>query len=482
MKTTLKQKIFFAGSLWALLSLIVAFVVNHNLRKSESSEHRVLQSTQMLQSFNNLLTIMIDMETGIRGFLLSGDDIYLEPFNAAEGKFDQQAREMDPMIADRPEFKQHFDKIKAIKQEWIEGPAVETMMARKKLTRGMINQEQFVEIFKNSKSRDLNEKIRGEVKEVTEKIRQEIANLSEEQTKNSKMTFYSAIGGLPLGILLGFGLLAIIIIRVDRQIKAVVRSLAESSEKVFEASQALLSSGGALSENANLIANHFQDTSQSVKMLTEMTSKNNEHAQVAFRKTQESSQTAQKGDSEITQLITAMKEISQSSKKIEEISQLIDDIAFQTNLLALNAAVEAARAGEHGKGFAVVAEAVQSLAQRSAVAAKEIKDLIQESVRSAQSGTELADRAGIVFQDIIRGVSQVNQLVSDVSSGSQHQSQEIVEISSALQQVETQSQSNLMISKELGDFSQHLGGHSQNLKVAVDQLTDVIGRSQAANL
>ncbi len=482
MKSTLRQKIFFAGGLWALLSLVVAFIVHHNLQQTEKAEKKVAQSTLIQQGFSNLLTIMVDMETGIRGFLLSGDEVYLEPFNAAEGKFEQQARELEPLLAERPILKEHFDKIRALKQQWIEGPAVETMMARKKLTRGFINQDQFVETFKNSKSRDLTDRLREEVRESHSLILKELSDISKEQNRFAQLTLISTVGGLPLGVLVGFGLLAFIVIRVDRKIKAVVQTLAESSERVFDASQTLLSSGGALSENANLIADHFQTTSQSVKILSEMTSKNNEHARVAFQKTQESSRTAQDGDREISQLISAMKEISQSSKRIEEISQLIDDIAFQTNLLALNAAVEAARAGEHGKGFAVVADAVRSLASRAAVAAKEIKELIQESVRSAQNGTELADRAAVVFREIIQEVSQVTQLVSDVSSGSQHQSQEIGEISSVLQQVEDQSRSNLEISKELGDCSQHLGGHSENLKVAVHQLAEVIGRNQAASL
>jgi len=294
------------------------------------------------------------------------------------------------------------------------------------------------------------------------------------QSRSSRATFYSASGGLPLGVIIGFGLLTFIMIQVDRQIRVVVKSLENSCQKVFGTSQTLMSSGSELSENSKTITSRLVATAESVRNLIGMTSQNTEHAKVALQFTQESTRTAQRGGQEISDLTHAMGEIRNSASKINEISQLIDDIAFQTNLLALNAAVEAARAGEHGKGFAVVAEAVRSLAQRSATATNEIHVLIKENVESAEKGAGLADKAAVVFKDIIASVNKVNDLVNDVSSSSEKQSTEIQQISTAVQEVESECKSNLKISDQLGTYSEDLDLHSSSLQQAVAQLSQAI--------
>ena len=132
--------------------------------------------------------------------------------------------------------------------------------------------------------------------------------------------------------------------------------------------------------------------------------------------------------------MTAMEEINQASNKIADIIGVIDEIAFQTNLLALNAAVEAARAGEQGRGFAVVAGEVRNLAQRSAGAAKEIKDLIRDSVEKVNAGTNLVNESGNTLKDIVSSVQRVSDMIEEISIAAQEQSSGIEQVNSAIVQ------------------------------------------------
>src|SRR5262249_13592104 len=154
----------------------------------------------------------------------------------------------------------------------------------------------------------------------------------------------------------------------------------------------------------------------SLEEITSSVKQNADNAEQANQLAAESRRTAEKGGEVVGSAVTAMAEISQSSRRITDIISTIDEIAFQTNFLALNAAVEAARAGEQGRGFAVVAAEVRSLAQRSAAAAKEIKGLIQDSVRKVDAGTELVNRSGQTLGDIVTSVRRVSDLMAEIAA------------------------------------------------------------------
>jgi methyl-accepting chemotaxis protein len=176
---------------------------------------------------------------------------------------------------------------------------------------------------------------------------------------------------------------------------------------------------------------------------------------------------ARKGGDAVGQMVVTMSEISQSSSKIADIIGLIDGIAFQTNILALNAAVEAARAGEQGRGFAVVATEVRTLAQRSAGAAKEIKELINISADKVRAGSVLADSAGKTMVDVVGAIDRVTAIMSEISSASREQSIGIDQVNKAVAQMDSVTQQNAALVEQAAAAASSLDEQAVRLGQAV---------------
>lgn len=294
-----------------------------------------------------------------------------------------------------------------------------------------------------------------------------IASLSTERTVNLVIV---------LVVLLGCCLFSANITRtLSRVIMNVTQSLSHSEEKVQQSSEQLNAAGSKLSSSSTEAAASLEETVASLEELTSMVKLNSDNAKEAARLASSARDSAMTGESEIKTLISAMGNISGSSKKIEEIIQVIDDIAFQTNLLALNAAVEAARAGEQGKGFAVVAEAVRSLAQRSASSAKDISSLIKESVGQVQHGSDIADRSGVVLNEIVISIKKVSELNSEIAAANVEQTTGIEQISRAMNQLDQAGQSNAASAEEIAAAAEVMFDESKSMHGHVSQLKLVVG-------
>ncbi|HBP88322.1 MAG TPA: hypothetical protein DD706_11570 [Nitrospiraceae bacterium] len=239
-------------------------------------------------------------------------------------------------------------------------------------------------------------------------------------------------------------------------ISHVVDEVRQAAEHISTASTEITQGNEDLSQRTSAQAGALEETSASMEEMTSTIKQNADNAKQANQLAVAAREVAEKGGAVTDKAVEAMDEINKSSKKIADIINVIDEIAFQTNLLALNAAVEAARAGEQGRGFAVVASEVRNLAQRSASAAKEIKILINESVEKVGDGSELVNRSGHTLQEIVNSVKRVTDIISEISAASQEQAAGIDQVNKAVMQMDQSTQQNAALVEEATSASQSM--------------------------
>ena len=240
-----------------------------------------------------------------------------------------------------------------------------------------------------------------------------------------------------------------------------------SADSISIASAEIASGNLDLSQRTEQQASALEETAASMEQLGSTVRQNADNARQANQLAMGASTVAVKGGEVVSQVVTTMKGINDSSKKIADIISVIDGIAFQTNILALNAAVEAARAGEQGRGFAVVASEVRSLAQRSAEAAKEIKGLIGTSVDRVAEGTALVDQAGVTMTEIVTAIKRVTDIMGEISAASTEQSAGVAQMGEAISQMDKATQQNAALVEESAAAAEGLKAQAQQMVQAV---------------
>ena len=259
---------------------------------------------------------------------------------------------------------------------------------------------------------------------------------------------------------------------------SVVSKVRQGSESVASASAEIASGNMDLSNRTEAQASILERTDASMAQLSDAVRHNADNARQANQLAMQASSVAAKGGEVVGRVVSTMKDINDSSRKIADIISVIDGIAFQTNILALNAAVEAARAGEQGRGFAVVASEVRSLAGRSADAAKEIKSLINASVERVEQGTVLVDEAGTTMTEVVGSIRKVSDLVGEISSASDEQASGVAQIGDAVAQLDQATQQNAALVEEMAAAAGSLRAQAGELV----QTVSVFNLGAAANV
>ncbi|WP_027799264.1 methyl-accepting chemotaxis protein [Paraburkholderia dilworthii] len=255
--------------------------------------------------------------------------------------------------------------------------------------------------------------------------------------------------------------------RMQESMASMVTAVRSSTESIDTGAREIAMGNTDLSQRTEQQAASLQETASSMEQLTGTVRQNAENARQASQLAVNASDIATRGGDVVSQVVTTMQDIASSSSKVVDIIGVIEGIAFQTNILALNAAVEAARAGEQGRGFAVVAGEVRSLAQRSASAAKEIKELIGDSTDKVQSGSTLVGRAGTTMDEIVQAVRRVTDIMGEISAASEEQSGGIEQVNRAVVQMDEVTQQNAALVEEAAAAAASLEDQTRQLQAVL---------------
>jgi methyl-accepting chemotaxis protein len=255
--------------------------------------------------------------------------------------------------------------------------------------------------------------------------------------------------------------------RMQAQLAQTIATIKMSAESIATATYQIAAGNQNLSQRTEEQAASLQQTASSMEQLTSSVTLNADNASEANQLAANAAEVATQGGAAVSRVVETMNDINAGSDKISDIVGIIEGIAFQTNILALNAAVEAARAGEQGRGFAVVASEVRSLAQRSSGAAKEIKELITDSVRRVQTGAETVQEAGTKMNEITREIRRVADIIGEISAASREQSKGIGQVNQAVTQMDEVTQQNAALVEEAAAAAGALESQAKELEASV---------------
>lgn len=488
---TLKKRLTltFAGLL--LIAGTLIGVALYNGGKLASTVHWNTHTYKVLKQSERMLLNMVNIETGLRGYVASGEEKFLEPYKSGQKAFAEAFNEAKTLTADNPTQQDRLSRLMKHHQAFMQ-VAGNLINMRADVRAGKTSVEALTIEFSAGKDKTAMDAFRAEIAEFS-KMESDLlairsANLDATMSLNNYTLVFGGLLLLAMTLLMGAALTRSVFrqlgaepleaakavnavaagdLRVQIELKPgdtsslmaamvtmrdslakVVGEVRSTSESVATASAQIAQGNENLSGRTEQQASALEETAATMEELGSTVQANAESAAQAKQLAQGASAVAERGGAVVGQVISTMQNINESSRKINEIISVIDGIAFQTNILALNAAVEAARAGEQGRGFAVVASEVRNLAQRSAGAAKEIKSLIGRSVEQVEQGSSLVDEAGKTMGEIVESIRRVSSIVAEISSASAEQSASVRQVGEAVSQMDQGTQQNAALVEE----------------------------------
>ena len=501
----------------AIVAILIALVAMAylNFAKLKQANELNIHSYQVIGEVGAIQQSLTSIETGQRGFALTGQDESLEPMNAGQQAFSTHIQNAKALTAGHPQQQARLKALEEAQREWFSAALEPVLLMRRAVLEGNERIESIViyeQALKGKKAMAAMHQLLDQLN-ATESalLKQRAGDVAALQSTTGSALVAGGLVAVLLASLLAVWLarnitrplkrlvaLAQRIAQGDLSANIEVRSTDESGElmgaikrmnqsllrivgEVRTGTDAIAASSGQiaagnldLSNRTEQQAGSLEETAAAMEQLTGTVRQNAVNASQANELALSASEVALQGGHAFSQVVDTMGSINASSRKIVDIISVIDGIAFQTNILALNAAVEAARAGEQGRGFAVVASEVRNLAQRSAEAAREIKALIGDSVDKVDAGSKLVQQAGATMDKIVASVQRVTAIMGDITTASHEQSAGIEQVNRAISQMDAVTQQNAALVEQAAAAAASMQQQAGNLAqvVSVFKLAD----------
>ena len=507
---TVGQKIGLAFCSIVIVSMIGSAISLWNFFALRQAVDWNTHTYEVLGASDVVVGSMVDIETGLRGYVASGESNFLEPFDKGAKTFLEATANLKQLTSDNPAQQERIATLSDLRNK-IGVVDNDLISLRKDVSAGAKPLSALSDYFKVGHDKEFMDKFRAVINDLQNAERSLLVERTarmQDLTTSTEWTL--ALSGM-LTVLLSVGLGYVItrnlirtlggeplaaagvaeliaqgrldtaitlrsddttslmfsLERMRQQLNAIVGSIKVSSESISVASGQIAQGNTDLAQRTEEQAASLEETAASMEQLTATVRMNEGNAQEGNRLAASVSQIAIRGGQEVRKVVDTMSDIANSSSKVAQIISVIEGIAFQTNILALNAAVEAARAGEQGRGFAVVAGEVRGLAQRSASAAKEIKDLIGQSADRVDVGNKLVSAAGSTIDEVVQAVQRMTSLMSEIAAASAEQTTGIEQVNQAVGQMDEVTQQNAALVEEASAAAQAMAEQAVSLAAVV---------------
>ena len=497
-------RIYLGFGVLAGMTVLMVAISYANFARLATANDMNLHTYEVLGEVDAVTEALVNTETGQRGYALTGDDASLQPYQAGKQAFREHLDKALALTADNAAQQERLKLLGQLQGNWL-AQAIDPVIA---LRRASVDDKvgevvAFVQQGKGKAGMDAMRSLLTEIgKAETVLLEQRRTEALGLQKSMSRVLIGGGILSVLMAGFMAFQLMRSISVPLRRAVKlarqvaegdlsaevqvrsrdetgelmgalkdmnaslvAIVSEVRGGTERIEAASTEISAGNQDLSSRTEQQAGSLEETASSMEELTSTVKQNADNARQANQLAASAAAGRGLGGAVVSEVVTTMGSINESARKIVDIIGVIDSIAFQTNILALNAAVEAARAGEQGRGFAVVAGEVRNLAQRSANAAKEIKELIGDSVSRVEAGSRLVDQAGRTMDEVVASVRRVSDIIGEISAASDEQRSGIEQVNQAIVQMDHVTQQNAALVEQAAAAAEAMreqaGGLSQ---------------------
>ena len=473
-KWTVAKKITSVVAIGLFSLLLIGVASYSNTKELTATAGWVTHTYEVLGANESILSLLKDAETGQRGYLITGEQDYLDPYNRAVPSINQGIRRLKDLTIDNP-----IQQRRIAELDGLIGGKVQNLRE----TIDLRTKEGFEAarvVVMTHRGKEVMDHIRTKLSEIENDERLLLKQRGDAAQSSAKNSQALVLYGTLFTLLVTGGLAFFVIRDVNTSLRRLSTDLNGSAGQVASAAAQVSSASQLLAQGASEQASSLEETSASSQEIGSMSRQNAENSRAAAGLVNQSQQKFVETNLKLELMVAAMGDISACSGKTIKIIKVIDEIAFQTNILALNAAVEAARAGEAGLGFAVVAEEVRNLAQRCSQAARNTAALIEESTAKSNDGRVKVDEVARAIRTITEESAKVKTLVEEVNLGSHEQTRGIEQVAKAIMQIEQVTQSSAALAEEGARAAEELTAQSESMHQMVGLLAAIVGGAQRA--